>query len=85
MGESVIIKRLTTIIEISTIMPVDVNVAIEAAKSYEELKQVAKRDGLRDPSLFDAIVLAVTRVLKANVLTGDEHFKNLPETVWIGD
>jgi len=39
---------------------------------------------LREPSLFDAIVLAVTKVLNANLITGDEHFREIPEVIWVG-
>ena len=49
-----------------------------------ELSEKAKTERLGGPSLFDAIVLATARLLKAKVLTGDEHFKELPETLWIG-
>jgi len=38
---------------------------------------IAKKSGINAPSLFNAIILAITRVLKAKVLTGDEHFKSL--------
>jgi predicted nucleic acid-binding protein len=36
------------------------------------------------PSLFDAILLATARTLGAKLLTGDEHFKGIDETIWIG-
>jgi len=85
MTETTIVKRLTSITEASNIVPIEVSIAVEAAKSYEELKRLIKQKRLTEPSLFDAIVLAVTRTLKAKVLTGDEHFKNFPETIWIGD
>jgi len=29
------------------------------------------------------MILGVARVLKAKVVTDDEHFKNLPETIWL--
>jgi hypothetical protein len=59
-------------------------VALEAARCYTQLVTNARKGKLKSPSLFDAIVLAVGRVVKAKVVTGDEHFRNLPETVWIG-
>jgi hypothetical protein len=43
----------------------------------------AKKEMQKAPSLFDAIVLATGRVFEAKVLTGDEHFRNLPETLWL--
>ena len=38
---------------------------------------------LRKPSLFDGIVLASAKLNDAKVLTGDEHFKGLAETMWL--
>jgi len=35
-------------------------------------------------SLFDAIILATARTLNAKIITGDEHFRDLDETLWIG-
>lgn len=49
-----------------------------------ELIGKARKSKLSTPSLFDAIVLASGKLLKAKILTGGEHFKNLSETVWIG-
>ncbi len=64
---------------------VNFEIAMESAKAYLELKEKAKRERLRrDPCLFDAIVLAVAKAYSAKVLTGDEHFKGLKETIWIG-
>jgi len=83
MKESVILKRLTTITEASDVTPIDITVATEAARGFEELKRTAKRNGLREAGLFDAIVLALARVLKAKILTGDEHLKNFSETLWL--
>lgn len=80
----VIFDRLKVVMEASDIASIDVDVAFESARCYEELSQRAKSEGFKTPSLFDAIVLAIARVFKAKVLTGDEHFKNLPETLWIG-
>lgn len=40
--------------------------------------------GLREPSLFDAIVLTVAKVLSTNLITGDEHFREMPEVIWVG-
>jgi hypothetical protein len=30
------------------------------------------------------MVLTVARTNHGKVLTGDEHFENLPETIWLG-
>jgi len=82
--EHIVLERLKTIEETSDLAPIDKNVALESAKCYMELSKKAKTEGLKTPSLFDAIVLATTRLLNAKVVTGDEHFKGMPETLWIG-
>ena len=76
--------RLETITTASNVTQTDTKVALEAARCYTQLVINARKGKLKSPSLFDAIVLAVGRVVKAKVVTGDEHFRNLPETVWIG-
>ncbi len=82
--QKVVLERLKTIIETSETTQINVETALESAKCYIELSEEAKKARITTPSLFDAIVLATTRVLKAKVITGDEHFRNLPETIWIG-
>ncbi len=79
----IIEQRLGSIIEASHVMPIDRNVAIESASAFLELKQEAKKNGLREPSLFDAIILGITRLVQGNVLTGDPHFRDFKETVWL--
>lgn len=76
-------QRLSTILEASEAAYIDDEVAIEAGKACLQLEARAKRLGLKKPSLFDGLVLAVARRTNAKVLTGDEHFEGLPETVWI--
>jgi len=83
-NEEAVMERLRIITEASDIASINAETALEAAKGYAKLSDEAKRTGLKPPSLFDAIVLAKAKLLKAKVLTGDEHFKNLPETLWIG-
>jgi predicted nucleic acid-binding protein len=58
-------------------------IALDSAKAYEELESKARKERLDKPSLFDAIVLAVARANDGKVLTGDRHFQNLHETVWL--
>ena len=83
-GEQTVLERLKTITEASETAPIGIEIALESAKCYAELSERARRVGARTPSLFDAIVLATARVLEAKVVTGDEHLKNLPETLWTG-
>jgi len=75
--------RLEIMTKASDIVPIDIKLALEAAKCYTRLTREAKRRKLATPSLFDAIPLAAARLLKAKILTGDEHFKNQPETIWM--
>jgi len=84
MKEQTIRERLTTIEETSEIIPIDKNIAFESAKCYLELMEKAKTRKLKAPSLFDAIVLATARTLSAKLVTGDEHFEEINETLWIG-
>jgi len=82
--EQTVLERLKTIEETSDIAPIDKDVALESGKCYMQLLEKAKTEELKPPSLFDAIVLATARLLNAKVATGDEHFKGMPETLWIG-
>jgi len=82
--ENTIRERLATIEEISDVISIDKDIAIESAKCYLELAEKAKKEGLKTPSLFDAIVLATARTSDAKIVTGDEHFKGINETLWIG-
>ena len=80
-------KTINTWLEIittaSVITQIDSATALEAAKCQIELSQKAKISKQNTPSLFDAIVYATARINQCKIITGDEHFKNLPETIWI--
>jgi predicted nucleic acid-binding protein len=81
--EKTIIMWLEIITSGSTITQIDSATAIEAAKCQLELAKKAKMSKQNTPSLFDAIVQATAIIYQCKILTGDEHFKNLPETIWI--
>ena len=81
--EQVIRSRLATISESSELSQIDETIAIESGKAYLEIDARAKKSKSKKPGLFDAIVLAIARVNKAKVLTGDPHFRDLPETIWM--
>ena len=80
-------KRLRSRLEIigstSLVTPVTTAIALQAGRAYFELTEKAKRERRRSPSLFDAIVLATAREHDSKVLTGDQHFESLPETILI--
>ena len=80
---SIVNRRLEQITANSLIVCLDSKLALESAKCYIELVDIARNNKLNTPSLFDAIVLATARLLKANILTGDAHFRFLTETIWI--
>lgn len=67
----------------SMITQIDSATALEAAKCQLELTKKAKISKQNTPSLFDAIVQATAKINQCKIVTGDEHFKNLPETIWI--
>lgn len=81
--ERIVRNRLSTILEASEPAHIDDEVAIEAGKAYLQLETRARKLGFKKPSLFDGLVLAVARITDSKVLTGDKHFKGLPETIWI--
>lgn len=82
-ADKIVNARLDQIAGASDITHVDAKLALESAKCYLELADNARKTKLKTPSLFDAIVLATGRSFKAKILTGDEHFQVLPETIWI--
>lgn len=82
--EKTIDARLEVIASASNITHIDAGIALEASRCYSDLTTCAKKSKLNTPSLFDAIVLATGRLSKSKIVTGDEHFKNLTETIWIG-
>ncbi|MEM1589720.1 MAG: PIN domain-containing protein [Candidatus Bathyarchaeia archaeon] len=83
--ETLIQQRLKTIEETTEITPINTQTAIESAKCYMQLTEKAKKEGLTAPSLFDAIILATAKTLNAKLITGDQHFKDLNQTIWIGE
>jgi predicted nucleic acid-binding protein len=81
--DKIVNARLEQIVGASNITYLDAKLALESAKCYMELADNARKTKLSTPSLFDAIVLATGRSLNSKIVTGDEHFKLLSETVWI--
>ena len=71
-------KQRTFIKEKSSLAPLDEATAVEAAKIVCRMKKEINGWGLAD-----SIVYATAVLKKANVVTGDEHFKKLENTVFI--
>ncbi len=82
-SEKLVRERLATVQGASRVMPITPDLALAGSKAYFDLVEYARRRRLRLPSLFDGLVLGAARLKEAKVVTGDPHFKDLPETVWI--
>ena len=85
MDEITVEQRLEFITEVARNIPIDETLALLSAKCYLELLEKSRREKLSKPSLADGIILATGRALDAKIVTGDKHFKELKEVVWIGD
>lgn len=78
-------RWLETITQASQVVEIDVGLAEESARASIQLVEKARKEGLQKPGLGDAIVLATTRRIQASLITGDPHFRGLPETIWVGE
>lgn len=67
-------KALPFIEDASTVVEISRDIAVDAAK-------IRLNEGLR---AIDAFVLAAARRNNAKVLTGDSHFKDLKDAIFIG-
>ena len=81
--EKTVRERLEMLHNVSHILHITPEIALLAAQAYADLSIKAKQEHLNLPSLFDGIVLGATRAKEAVVVTGDPHFRNLEETMWI--
>jgi predicted nucleic acid-binding protein len=84
MEEEDVARRLSFIEVNSTVKEIDTELSVAAARAYLKLSEKAKTGELKKPSLTDGIVLATGRILKAKIITGDEHFRGLDEVVYVG-
>ncbi|MEM2969134.1 MAG: PIN domain-containing protein [Candidatus Bathyarchaeia archaeon] len=71
-------KRLEFIRAKSQIIALDFEIAAEAGKIDVEMKKKVKGWGLAD-----SIILCAARSVKGKIVTGDEHFRGLEETILI--
>ena len=71
-------KRLEFIRATTCIVDLDFETAAEAGKANEDLKGKAKGWGLAD-----SIVLCTARNVNGKVVTGDEHFREIQEVIFI--
>jgi len=72
------LKRLEFIRATSQIVDLDFEIAAEAGEIDVDMKKKVKGWGLAD-----SIILCTARTAKGKVITGDEHFQGLEETIFI--
>jgi predicted nucleic acid-binding protein len=72
------LKRLEFIRATTRLVDLDFGIAVQAGEVDSGMKKIRKGWGLAD-----SIVLSTARVVKGKVVTGDEHFKGLDETIFI--
>ena len=72
------LKRLEFMRATSQIIDLNFEIAADAGEIDLDMKKKVKGWGLAD-----SIILCTARNVKGNVITGDEHFRNLGETVFI--
>ncbi len=72
------LQRLEFIRSTSRVAELDFETAVAAGEINEELKEQAKGWGLTD-----SIILCIARNLGGKVVTGDEHFRELSEVIFI--
>ena len=62
----------------TTLVPVDKKISLLAGKINHQNK---KR--IKDWGMADSIILATAKISSAKVVTGDTHFKDIPEAIMI--
>jgi predicted nucleic acid-binding protein len=73
--EKTAIEKTQTVRKRSFLIPVNEEIAIEAARAKHSLKL----------SLADSIILATARSHKAKLVSGDKDFKGISDVIYIGD
>ena len=69
---------LTAINSMSNVLSITNEIGIQAGQIHFEAKKKNKEFGM-----LDAFVVATARNINAKILTGDDHFKNFREAVFI--
>jgi len=83
LSDDIVALELSAIREASTLVPIDSGIAIGATHAFDELRSLARERRIPLPGLADALILATAREGRSRLLTGDLHFRDLPETVWL--
>ena len=71
-------ERYDFIIANSTIINLTPELCIEGAKIKKEMRKLEK-----DFGLIDGIIYAIAKELKAKLVSGDHHFKNAKDVVFL--
>ena len=75
-GEKIVESRINNMLRRSPMIPVDRKIAILAGMlRHKEIQG----------GIADAIILATARIGHHMIVTGDQHFQQLPDVVFIGD
>jgi len=72
------LKRLEFIRATTQVIDLDFDIAVQAGEIDSRMKKQRKGWGLAD-----SIIFCTAKVVKGKVVTGDEHFKGLDETLFI--
>ncbi len=84
LGSDKVREKVEDIATLSQVAPITTEVALGVSSADDVLRRGARSRGLKTPGLSDAVILSTARVFDGQVLTGDLHFKGLPETSWLG-
>jgi predicted nucleic acid-binding protein len=81
--DEILSREMRAIREASEVVPMDGSLAIAGAHCAGELRLSARAHKLPAPGLADGLVLATSRRSDSRLLTGDPHFRDCPETLWL--
>lgn len=77
-------ERLDAIAQLSVIVEISKDILLRLGEARRTLIENARRLGIkRKPSIVDFFILACARHLGAKVVTGDEHFRGLPDVIFL--
>ena len=82
-GAEEVRRKLLDMATLSEIAPITVEVALGVFDAEVDLRRSAKMRRRDTPGLSDSVILSVARARGGVVLTGDPHFRGLPETLWL--
>jgi predicted nucleic acid-binding protein len=81
--DEILSRGLRAIREASEIVQIDDEIAVAGAHCAGELRRIAQAHRLPVPGLADGLVLATSRRSHSRLLTGDTHFRDCRETLWL--